>query len=143
MGPNYKLKMEVKLDVATPGEEQVLLSSSVGVFCAALKDGTVGFRRDDSMEFSFNCTLPVGEVVTLELWGEPGRTRLFINGKEQGPCTMTRFHRNAEGLVNTFILPLDEVGPSFKGKVYSLEVKHTKPLGPTQDPNDPKLKKAQ
>ena len=143
MGPNYTLKMELKLEAETPGEEQVLLKSPEGVLCAALKDGTLGFRRNDSMEFSFNCKLPVGKTVTLELIGEPGRTQMFIDGQPCGPCTMTRFHRNAEGLVNTFVLPLDEVGTSFKGKVYSLEVKHVTPAGPTPDPNDPKLKKAQ
>jgi hypothetical protein len=66
-----------------------------------------------------------------------------MDGQPCGPCTMTRFHRKSEGLVNTFVLPLDEVGTSFKGKVYSLEVKHTTPAGPTPDPNDPKFKKAQ
>jgi hexosaminidase len=143
MGPNYTLKMTVQLDAETPGEEQVLLKSSEGVFCAALKDGTIGFRRDDSMEFTFNCKLPVGKAVTLELIGEPGRTQLLMDGQPCGPCTMTRFHKNSEGLINTFVLPLDEVGTSFKGKVLSLEVKHTKPAGPTPDPNDPRVKKAQ
>lgn len=143
MGPNYTLTMTVKQEEATPGEEQILLKSPEGVFCAALKDGTLGFRRNDSMEFSFNCALPVGKTVTLQLIGEPGRTQLFMDGQPCGPCTMTRFHRNSEGLVNTFVLPLDEVGTSFKGKVYTLEVKHTTPAGPTPDPNDPKLKKAQ
>ena len=143
MGPNYTLKMQVKLEAETPGEEQVLLKSPEGVLCAALKDGTIGFRRNDSMEFTYGCKLPVGKTVTLELIGEPGRTQLLIDGQPCGPCTLTRFHKNAEGIVNTFVLPLDEVGTSFKGKIYSLEVKHTTPAGPTPDPNDPKLKKAQ
>jgi hexosaminidase len=143
MGPNYVLTMTVKLEEATPGEEQILLKSPEGVLCAALKDGTIGFRRNDSIEFSFNCSLPVGQTVKLQLIGEPGRTQLLIDDKPCGPCTMTRFHRNSEGLVNTFILPLDEIGTSFKGKVYALDVKHTTPAGPTPDPNDPKHKKGQ
>ena len=136
MGPDYELTMELMLkEQPVPGEEQVLLKSPEGVFCAALADGTVGFRRADSMEFSFNCKLPVGEKVTLKLVGKPGSTHLFINGQPAGPCTLTRFHRNPEGLINTFVLPLDVLGSSFKGEIYSLEVKHNTPAGPTVDPN--------
>ncbi len=136
MGPDYELTMELMLKEApTPGEEQVLLKSEAGIFCAALSDGTIGFRRSDSMVFSFNCKLPVGEKVTLQLIGKPGSTRLFINGQPAGQCTLTRFHRKPDGLINTFILPLDVLGSSFKGEVYSLEVKHNTPAGPTVDPN--------
>ena len=139
MGPDYELTMELMLKEApTPGEEQVLLKGDSGIFCAALSDGTVGFRRNDSMEFSFNHRLPVGEKVTLKLVGKPGCTQLFINGKQAGPCTLTRFHRNPEGLVNTFVLPLEMLGSSFQGEVYSLQVHHQAPAGPT---NDPHLKK--
>ena len=128
--------MDIMLTEApVPGEEQVLLKGESGVFCAALSDGTIGFRRDDSMEFSFNCKIPVGERVKLELIGTPGSTRLLLNGQPAGQCTLTRFHRNPEGLVNTFVLPLDVIGSSFTGKVYTLEVKHTTPAGPTKDPN--------
>ena len=136
MGPDYELTMELML-TAPPvdGEEQVLLKGDSGVFCAALSDGTIGFRRDDSMEFSFNCKLPVGEKVTLKLIGKPGSTQLLLNGQPAGQCTLTRFHRNTEGLVNTFVLPLETLGSSFQGKVYSLQVKHNTPAGPTKDPN--------
>lgn len=136
MGPDYHLSMELQMTEApTQGEEQVLLKGESGVLCAALSDGTIGFRRNDSMEFSFNCKLPVGEKVKLELIGKPGSTQLLLNGKPAGQCTLTRFHRNSEGLINTFVLPLDVIGSSFKGKVYRLEVKHTAPAGPTVDPN--------
>lgn len=136
MGPDYELTMELMLtESPAPGEEQVLLKGESGVFCAALSDGTIGFRRNDSMEFSFNCKLPVGEKVTLKLIGKPGSTQLYLNGQPAGQCTLTRFHRNPEGLINTFVLPLDVLGSSFKGKVYSLQVKHTAPAGPTVDPN--------
>lgn len=136
MGPDYELTMELMLKEApTPGEEQVLLKGDSGVFCAALSDGTIGFRRSDSMEFSFNCKLPVGEKVTLQLIGKPGSTRLLLNGQPVGQCTLTRFHRNPEGLINTFVLPLEMLGSSFKGDVYSLQVKHSAPAGPTVDPN--------
>ena len=136
MGPDYELTMELMLNEApVPGEEQVLLKSEDGVFCAALSDGTIGFRRSDSMEFSFNCKLPVGDKVTLQLIGKPGSTQLLLNGKPTGQCTLTRFHRNPEGLVNTFVLPLDTLGSSFNGSVYSLHVKQNAPAGPTVDPN--------
>ncbi len=136
MGPDYELTMELMLKEApTPGEEQVLLKGDSGVFCAALSDGTIGFRRSDSMEFSFNYKLPVGEKVTLQLTGKPGSTQLLINGQPAGQCTLTRFHRKPEGLINTFVLPLNVLGSSFKGEVYSLHVKHSTPAGPTIDPN--------
>ncbi|MBR2314285.1 MAG: family 20 glycosylhydrolase [Akkermansia sp.] len=136
MGPDYELTMELTLKEApVPGQEQVLLKGDSGVLYAALSDGTIGFRRSDSMEFSFNCKLPVGEKVTLKLIGKPGSTQLFLNGQPAGQCTLTRFHRNPEGLINTFVLPLETLGSSFKGEIYSLEVKHTAPAGPTVDPN--------
>ncbi len=136
MGPDYTLTMELMLkETPVAGEEQILLKSPEGVLCAALKDGTIGFRRSDSMEFSYNCKLPVGEKVTLQLIGKPGSTQLLLNGKPAGQCTLTRFHRNPEGIINTFVLPLDELGTSFKGTIYRLEVKHTAPAGPTPDPN--------
>jgi hexosaminidase len=136
MGPDYELTMELMLKEApVAGMEQVLLKGDAGVFCAALSDGTIGFRRNDSMEFSFNCKLPVGEKVTLQLIGKPGSTQLLLNGQPAGQCTLTRFHRNPEGLVNTFVLPLEMLGSSFNGEIYSLKVKHTAPAGPTVDPN--------
>ena len=136
MGPDYELTMELMLKAApAEGEEQVLLKGDSGVLCAALSDGTIGFRRSDSMEFSFNCKLPVGERVTLQLIGKPGSTQLLLNGKPAGQCTLTRFHRNPEGLINTFVLPLEMLGSSFNGEIYSLQVKHNTPAGPTVDPN--------
>ena len=136
MGPDYELTIELALKEApVAGEEQVLLKGDSGVFCAALRDGTIGFRRSDSMEFSFNCKLPVGEKVTLKLVGKPGSTQLFLNDQPAGQCTLTRFHRKPEGLINTFVLPLETLGSSFKGDVYSLQVKHNTPAGPTIDPN--------
>ncbi len=87
------------------------------------------------MEFSYNCKLPVGERVTLQLIGKPGSTQLLINGEPCGQCTLTRFHRNPEGIINTFVLPLEELGTSFNGTIYRLQVEHSAPAGPTPDPN--------
>ncbi|MEG2248630.1 MAG: hypothetical protein RSB88_06930, partial [Akkermansia sp.] len=96
---------------------------------AVMKDGTIGFRRDDSLEFSFGAKLPVGKKVKLELIGEPEKTQLLIDGQPAGTMTLKNF-RNLEenfaprtqGLRSTFILPLQTLGRSFQGKVYSLQV---------------------
>lgn len=129
LGPNYRLTMELQLDAATPGKEQVLLSGPEGLLFAAMKDGTVGFRRDDSLEFSFGVSLPVGKKVKLELVGEPEKTTLFIDGQPAGaPILMS--YRNADenfgprtqGVRSTFVLPLQTLAPSLKGRVSELTV---------------------
>ncbi|MFR4222964.1 MAG: hypothetical protein ACLT38_04430 [Akkermansia sp.] len=48
LGPNYRLTMELELTAAPEGKEQVLLAAPEGELLAVMKDGTVGFRRDDS-----------------------------------------------------------------------------------------------
>ncbi|MEG2237116.1 MAG: family 20 glycosylhydrolase [Akkermansia sp.] len=129
LGPNYHLTMELELSSAPEGTEQVLLSSPEGELIAVMKDGTIGFRRDDSLEFSFGAKLPVGKKVKLELIGEPEKTQLLIDGQPAGTMTLKNF-RNLEenfaprtqGLRSTFILPLQTLGRSFQGKVYSLQV---------------------
>ena len=136
MGPDYELTMELMLKEApVPGDEQVLLKGPAGELYAALSDGCIGFRRSDSIAFSFNCRLPVGEKVTLKLVGKPGSTQLFLNGQPAGTCTLNRFHRKPEGIINTFVLPMQELGSSFKGEIYSMKVNHQAPAGPTVDPN--------
>lgn len=129
LGPNYHLTMELELTAAPEGKEQVLLSGPEGELLAVMKDGSVGFRRDDSLEFSFGAKLPVGKKVKLELIGEPEKTRLLIDGQPAGTMVLKSF-RNAEenfeprtkGLRSTFILPLKTLGRSFQGKVFSLSV---------------------
>lgn len=129
LGPNYHLTMELELAAAPEGKEQVLLSGPEGELLAVMKDGTVGFRRDDSLEFSFGAKLPVGKKVKLELIGEPEKTRLLIDGQPAGTMVLKSF-RNAEenfeprtkGLRSTFVLPLQTLGRSFQGKVFQLNV---------------------
>ncbi len=132
LGPDYHLTMEVEMTAATRGKEQVLLSGPEGKLLAALKDGTVGFRRDDTLEFSFGVKLPVGKKVKLELVGAPEKTKLFIDGKEEGVAELITYAPKRADFKNykfapksyrsTFVLPLKTVGESFNGKVYSLNV---------------------
>lgn len=129
LGPNYRLTMELELSVAPEGKEQVLLSAPEGELIAVMKDGTVGFRRDDTLEFSFGAKLPVGKKVKLELIGKRENTSLLIDGKPAGTMVLKSFRNPDEnfeprtkGLRSTFILPLQVLAPSFQGKVFSFSV---------------------
>ncbi len=129
LGPSYRLAMEVELISAPEGEEQTLLSGPEGELIAVMRDGTIGFRRDDTLEYSFGVKLPVGSRVKLELAGKPERTELFLDGKPVGTLVLNTFLDSEENfkpksrnIRSTFILPLKTVGKTFKGKVYSLEV---------------------
>lgn len=130
LGPNYHLTMDVELSAAPEGKEQVLLSGPEGELFAVMKDGAMGFRRDDSLEFSFGTKLPVGRKVKVEIIGEPEKTSLLIDGQPAGVMTLKSFLNPDEnfgprtkGVRSTFILPLQTLGSSFKGKVLSFNVK--------------------
>lgn len=129
VGPNYRLTMELILNKAPKGKEQVLLKAPQGELIAVMKDGTVGFRRDDSVEFSFDYKLPVGKQVKLELVGTPGNTELLIDGEKVGTLTIKTVNRENlnKGLQGTFILPLETLCPSFDGKVSKLQVEFSSP----------------
>jgi hexosaminidase len=99
-----------------------------------MKDGTVGFRRNDAMEFSFGGKLPVGKKVKLELIGKPQSTQLLVDGKEIGTLTLMSYKdredgwkNRTKGLRSTFILPLQTLGESLQGKVHSLKVEFSAP----------------
>lgn len=133
-GPNYHLTAEVELAAAPEGTEQVLLSGPEGQLVAVMKDGTIGFRRNDAMVFSFGGKLPVGKKVKLELIGKPQHTQLLVDGQEIGTLTLMNFRDREDGwklrtkgLRSTFILPLQTVGESFNGKVHSLKVEFSAP----------------
>ena len=133
-GPNYHLTAEIELAAAPEGTEQVLLSGPEGKLYAAMKDGTVGFRRNDAMEFSFGGKLPVGKKVTIELIGKPQSTQLLVDGQEIGTLTLMSYkdrdngwQNRTKGLRSTFILPLQTVGESFNGTVHSLKVEFSAP----------------
>lgn len=129
VGPNYRLTVELKLNKAPKGKEQVLLKAPQGELIAVMKDGTVGFRRDDSVEFSFEYKLPVGKQVQLELVGAPGNTELLIDGEKVGTLTLKSINREnlSKGLHGTFILPLETLCPSFDGEVSKLQVDFSPP----------------
>ena len=123
-GPDYHLTMEVLMPKApVPGEEQVLLGSRQGQLLAAGKDGRVTLRRNDSIEFAYNVKLPVGKRTKLELIGHMGKTELIIDGVNAGEPENVRFPLRKDGRMSTFILPLESLGSSFNGKVFSIEVK--------------------
>ncbi|MBR4310881.1 MAG: hypothetical protein IKT79_07615, partial [Akkermansia sp.] len=112
----------------------VLLSGPEGKLYATMKDGTVGFRRNDAMEFSFGGKLPVGKKVTIELIGKPQSTQLLVDGQEIGTLTLMSYkdrdngwQNRTKGLRSTFILPLQTVGESFNGTVHSLKVEFSAP----------------
>ena len=123
-GPNYHLTMELMMPKEpVAGEEQVLLGSRHGQLLAAGKDGRITLRRSDTMEFAYNAKLPVGKRVKLELIGTMGKTELLIDGVSAGEPENVRFPLHKEGRMSTFILPLESLGSSFTGKIFSLEVK--------------------
>ncbi len=123
IGPNYHLRVELTLAKAPEGEEQVLLSSPAGELIAVGKNGCVGFRRADTMEFSFvGAKLPLHEKAVLELIGRPGSTQLLLNGQPAGTLTLLTHHGRTEDLVATFILPFETLGKSFHGVIHSMKL---------------------
>ena len=123
-GPDYHLTMELLMPEApVPGEEQVLLGSRQGQLLAAGKDGRITLRRADSIEFAFNAKLPVGKRVKLELIGTMGKTELLLDGVSAGEPENVRFPLRKDDRMSTFVLPLEFLGSSFNGKIFSMEVK--------------------
>ncbi len=126
LGPSYHLTMELTLHKATKSKEQVLLDSPEGQLLAVGEDGCIGFRRADTMWFSFDgARLPENKKVKLELIGKPGSTQLLLNGEPAGTLTLRTHHNRTEGLIASFILPLERLGKSFHGKVHSMSVTPT------------------
>lgn len=123
-GPDYHLTMELLVPEAPiPGEEQVLLGSRQGQLLAAGKDGRITLRRSDTIEFAFNAKLPVGKRVKLELIGTLGKTELLLDGVSAGEPENVRFPLRKDGRMSTFILPLESLGSSFNGRIFSIDVK--------------------
>lgn len=134
LGPNYHLTVELELASAPEGQEQVLLSAPEGKLIAVMKDGTVGFRRDDTLEFSFGVKLPVGKKVKMELIGQPEKTRLLIDGQLAGEMVLNTyldsengFSKKTKGVRSTFVLPLEVLGESLLGQVYSFNLTPSAP----------------
>lgn len=129
LGPNYHLALELELASAPEGQEQVLLSAPEGKLIAVMKDGTVGFRRNDTLEFSFGVKLPIGKKVRVELIGRPEQTKLLIDGQQSGEMVLNTyldadngFSKKTKGVRSTFVLPLEVLGESLLGKVHSFHL---------------------
>lgn len=122
LGPGYHLTMELEMNDLPEGEEQILLDSPAGTLYAAMADGTVGFRRDDTIVFSYGVKLPVRKKVKLELIGKERSTELWLNGKKIDTMILLNQHKRDKDLVSSFILPLDTLGSSFIGRIYSVKV---------------------
>ena len=128
--PPYHLTIQgLKLTKATPGQEQALLSGPDGVLLGVMKDGTIGFRRADGMEFSWDAKLPEGREVKLELIATLGKTRLFIDGKEIEKMTLNNynsidenFNKRTRDIISTFILPAKTLGETFQGTIKNLQL---------------------
>ena len=128
--PPYRLTMKgVKLTKATPGQEQALLSGPEGTLLGATKDGTIGFRRADGTEFSWDAKLPVGKSVALELVATIGKTQLFIDGQEVQKMTLTNYNsidesfaKRTRNIISTFTLPLETLGKGFQGSISAFKV---------------------
>ena len=125
--PEYSLKLTLKQEKATPGKEQVLLEGPSGKLFAAMKDGSMGFRRDDGVEFSFGYTLPEGKEVELEIVGKEGSTALLVDGQPAGTLTLTSFHNRTKDLISTFVLPFKKLGSSFRGTITALNLEYKEP----------------
>ncbi len=126
LGPSWHLAMELTLTDVPEGKEQILLSSPAGQLLAVGKTGCISFRRADAMEFAFEgAKLPRGKRVRLELIGKPGNTQLLLNGQPAGTLTLKNGHNRTEGLLSSFILPLDTLGESFHGTIHNLTLTPT------------------
>lgn len=145
LAPNYRMSMELELpETPAAGEEQVLLESAWGKLLIAMKDGTIGIRRSDTMEFSFGVKLPVGKRVKLELIAtrkpvekdkapeskniltqELREVTLLIDGQPCGKLELKGRNETIEALNTNVMLPLDTLGSTFRGKIYSLTVDPT------------------
>ena len=106
-----------------------MLSSPEGEFIAVTRDGRIGLRRADTMEFTYDARLPIGKRVKLELIGTPGETRLILDGVPVEKMQLDNYKSAEEGfqprtkdLCCSFILPLQTLGRNFHGKIYSVSV---------------------
>ena len=121
--------MELELQAAPEGEEQILLSSPTGQLIGVMKDGCIGFRRANGTEFAYEAKLPVGKRVKLELIGTPNHTELLLDGElisrmrlNSALCVDENFRPRTKELISSFVLPLQTLAPSFHGKIFSLQI---------------------
>ncbi len=124
--PPYHLVMEIELEPVAKGSEQILLQAPDGsTVYASDKEGKVAMRRDDTLRFQWDASLPTGRPVKVELIGTLGKTTLLIDGKEvaHDKLKLQSFNTRQKKLYNTFRLPLHTVAPKLKGKINKMEIK--------------------
>ncbi|MDE7177522.1 MAG: family 20 glycosylhydrolase [Lachnospiraceae bacterium] len=119
--PVYDITMKVWLepkDAAKDGQtdvrrEQILAEGDCAYgkwafYAVEPETGKVGFTRE-GRTYTFDCTLPEGEWVELRVWGAPGKTTLYVDGKNVEIVeTIGRdepFEEHA-----TFVFPLQRIG---------------------------------
>ena len=117
---DYHLTAELEITEAKDGEEQALLQEGRAAFLPVTKDGRIGFRRDDGLEFAYNCKLPIGERVKVELIGTLGKTQLLVNGEDKGEPTLQTFKSEHPEKLSTF--PLPEGKGSIQGNIFNINI---------------------
>ncbi len=107
--PGYEIQMDVRLEPGA-GQEQVIAEGDCAYgrwafYAAEPETGKVGFTRE-GRTYTFDYTLPAGELVRLRLVGTSGRTTLYVGGKEVDSLGSDEpFEEHA-----TFAFPLQRVG---------------------------------
>lgn len=141
IAPAYHLTVDMEINEAPAGEEQVLFESPLGKILAVSKDGTLGMTRNDSREFTFGCKLPVGQRFTLEiiandhpitkkntegieskhlLLDRNRQVKILINGREVGKRQLINTNESLEQMNFLQLLPFDTIGGSLKGKIHRI-----------------------
>ena len=115
IGNGNSLSFDITLtEAAVPG--QILFETTPEYYTHDIRimaDGTLGFTRE-LHDYSFGYTLPVGEMVHIEIVAEQQQTSLYVNGQMVGAATGKFVHNGVEkktGIGNsTFALPLERIG---------------------------------
>ncbi len=117
--PDYELRIEACLE-PDARQEQVIAEGDCAYgrwafYAAEPETGKVGFTRE-GRTYTFDYRLPKGEWVNLKLEGKPGKTTLYVDGKEVDSLGSDEpFEEHA-----TFVFPLQRVGSRtgrFDGKL--------------------------
>ncbi|MDE6601713.1 MAG: family 20 glycosylhydrolase [Lachnospiraceae bacterium] len=121
--PDYEIQMDVWLERSGQSggrQEQILAEGDCAYgkwafYAVEPETGKVGFTRE-GRTYTFDYTLPEGEWVSLKLEGAPGKTVLYVDGKEVDSLgSDAPFEEHA-----TFVFPLQKVGGQtgrFDGKL--------------------------
>ena len=126
IGGRYTVSMKLYREAAAEGtDEEILFETDSAYGQTAFKaaqtgTGQVGFSRE-GRDYSFDCTLPAEEWVTLTICGAPGQTSLYVDGELVDTLGDTEpFTEYA-----TFVFPLERIGStthSFHGMIKEIEI---------------------